>query len=222
MKSSKNNDFACKIDINFKEKRTNLFHYAFVGVLLNFCHNFIGESEGLLYKITPASIFLTLSSTDVSDQGCKTKKPIKWCSTSYEKYRKFSYKQAYVLNLNVIKKYKGTGWYVNYILSRKQLDNNPSFSSKYWYLNSGDISSSVKIIECRSPLCLFKTVIDFLIHLKCVKKNIDIFCILLKNYYAHVLYLFYHEGFIGLLGINLVWYLQNVYRKGSYARTLTF
>lgn len=78
MKSSKNNDFACKIDINFKEKRTNLFHYAFVGVLLNFCHNFIGESEGLLYKITPASIFLTFSSTDVSDQGCKTKKPIKY------------------------------------------------------------------------------------------------------------------------------------------------
>lgn len=152
MKSSKNNDFACKIDINFKEKRTNLFHYAFVGVLLNFCHNFIGESEGLLYKITPASIFLTFSSTDVSDQGCKTKKPIKWCSTSYEKYRKFSYKHANVFNLNVIKKYKGIGWYVNYILSRKQLDNNPSFSSKYWYLNSGDILSSVKIMECRGRL----------------------------------------------------------------------
>lgn len=180
MKSSKNNDFACKIDINFKEKRTNLFHYAFVGVLLNFCHNFIGESEGLLYKITPASIFLTFSSTDVSDQGCKTKKPIKWCSTSYEKYRKFSYKQANVLNLNVIKKYKGIGWYVNYILSRKQLDNNPSFSSKYWYLNSGDIY----LIVCQNngmsrpiniPLCLFKTVIDFLILLKCVKKILIFF-----------------------------------------------
>lgn len=32
---------AYKIDQNFKEKRTNLFHYAFAGVLLNFCHNFI-------------------------------------------------------------------------------------------------------------------------------------------------------------------------------------
>lgn len=122
-----------------------MFHYAFVGVLLNFCHNFIGESEGLLYKITPASIFLTFSTTDVSDQGCKTKK-VRWikCSTSYEKYRKFSYKHAYILNLNVFKKYKDIGWYVNYILSRKQLDNNP-------FLNFG-VLSSVKIMECRDRL----------------------------------------------------------------------
>lgn len=67
MKLLKNNDFVCKIDINFKEKRINLFYYVFVGVLLNFCYNFIGEFEGFFYKIILVFIFLIFFIIDVFD-----------------------------------------------------------------------------------------------------------------------------------------------------------